>query len=159
MEATGSTWGKRPCDRKAKTMTDPTAIQASGRRAANVTLWCLQVVTAAVFVFAAVPKVTADPQAVAGFDAMGLGNTGMYLIGTAELAGAVGLLIPVLCGLAALALVGLMIGAVIITVLLFGVGPLVALPAGVLVLVAIIAWGRRRRTARLFALAQLSVHQ
>ncbi|MGH3797830.1 MAG: hypothetical protein ACRDSP_23405 [Pseudonocardiaceae bacterium] len=34
--------------------------------------------TATVFVMAAVPKLTADPQAVAGFTAIGLGQPGMY---------------------------------------------------------------------------------
>jgi uncharacterized membrane protein YphA (DoxX/SURF4 family) len=124
---------------------------AARRRAANVALWALQVVTAAVFVVAAVPKVTAAPQAVEGFNAMGLGVAGMYIIGALELAGAVALLIPRLCGLAGLAFVGLMIGAVVTTLLMFGPG-LLATPVVVLVLSAIIAWGRRRRTAELFSL-------
>ena len=121
-------------------------------RAANVALWVLQVLTAAVFVFAAVPKLTADPMAVAGFTAMGLGTTGMYIIGTLEILGAVALLIPVLCGLAALCQVALMIGAVITTLVFFGAGPLLITPAVVLVVVSVIAWARRRRTADLVAL-------
>lgn len=63
------------------------------------------------------------------------------------------LLIPLLCGLAGLAFVGLMIGAVLTTLLMFGV-ELVAMPTAVLVLVTIIAWGRRRRTAQLIALVR-----
>jgi uncharacterized membrane protein YphA (DoxX/SURF4 family) len=141
-------------------MTDATGIHEAGRRA-NITLWCLQVVTAAVFVYEALPKLTAASQEVANFAATGLGNPGMYLVGAAEVAGAVALLIPMLCGLAALALVGLMIGAVSILLLMFGVGvgSTVVLPAVMLVLVAVIAWGRRRRTAELFALAQRFVHR
>lgn len=141
-------------------MTDATGIHKAGRRA-NITLWCLQVVTAAVFVYEALPKLTAASQEVANFAATGLGNPGMYLVGAAEVAGAVALLIPMLCGLAALALVGLMIGAVSILLLMFGVGvgSTVVLPAVMLVLVAVIAWGRRRRTAELFALAQRFVHR
>src|SRR5215813_12603480 len=80
---------------------------ASRRRVGNVALWSLQVVTAAVFVMAAVPKLTADPQAVAGFTALGLGTSGMYLIGALEIAGAVALLIPRLAGLAGVAFIGL----------------------------------------------------
>lgn len=52
-----------------------------------------------------------------------------------------------------------MVGALITTMLQFGVGPMVAWPAVVLVLVAVIAWGRRGRTAELFALAQRLVHR
>jgi hypothetical protein len=107
------------------------------RRGGHVTLWCLQVLCAGVFVMAAIPKVTADPQAVAGFTALGLGTVGMYVIGVLELAGAVGLLIPRLAGLAGLAFVGLMIGAVLSTLLVLGAN-MVAMPAAVLVLVAII---------------------
>lgn len=122
------------------------------RRWGNVALWVLQVVLAGVFVLAAIPKLTADPQAVDGFTALGLGTVGMYLVGALEIAGAIGLLIPPLAGLAGLGLVGLMIGAVVTTVLMFGADPVVAIPATVLVLVGIVAWGRRRRTAELPAL-------
>lgn len=119
-------------------------------RGVNITLWVLQVVAAATFVFAALPKVTANPQAVAGFAEMGLGTVGMYVIGILEIAGAIGLLIPRLSGLAGLAFIGLMVGAVLTTLLLSGASA-VAFPAAVLVLVAIIAWGRRRTTATLLS--------
>jgi uncharacterized membrane protein YphA (DoxX/SURF4 family) len=125
----------------------------SPRRGANIALWALQVVTAAVFVMAALPKVTADPQAVAGFAAMGFGTVGMYIIGTLEIAGAIALLTPRLAGPAGLAFIGLMVGAVITTLLMFGPS-LVAMPAAVLVAVAIIAYGRRGQTAQLVALTR-----
>ena len=92
-------------------------------------MWCLQVVVAGVFVMAAIPKVTADPQAVAGFTALGLGTVGRYIIGALELAGAIALLIPPLAGLAGLAFVALMIGAVLSALLVFGAS-LVAMPLG-----------------------------
>jgi uncharacterized membrane protein YphA (DoxX/SURF4 family) len=122
-----------------------------GRRT-NIALWVLQALTAAVFVFAAIPKITADPMAVAGFEAMGLGAAGMFTIGVLELLGAVALLVPILCGLAALCQVALMIGAVLTTWVFFGAGPLLILPAVVLVVVAVLAWARRDRTVALFAL-------
>jgi uncharacterized membrane protein YphA (DoxX/SURF4 family) len=128
-----------------------TADPAAQRRGVNITLWGLQVVTAAVFVMAAISKVSADPQAVAGFNAMGLGVAGMYIIGTLEITGAIALLIPLLSGLAGFAFVGLMIGAVFTTLVMFG-PQLVVFPAAVLVLAAIIAWGRRRSVPRLIAL-------
>jgi len=121
---------------------------AERRRAANVALWVLQALLAATYVFAALPKLTANPQAVAGFQAMGLGTTGMYIIGALELAGAIALLIPRLCGLAGTCFVALMVGAVIATVLTSGPG-LAVFPAVVLVLVAVVAWNRRQRTADL----------
>lgn len=65
-------------------------------------------------------------------------------LGTAEV---------VLAGVSALALVALMIGAVVLTAVFASVA-LAAIPATVLVLVAIVAWGRRRSTAELIALVR-----
>ena len=119
-------------------------------RAANAGLWTLQVILAAVYAFSAFGKLTADPQNVAGFEAMGLGTTGMYVIGALELAGAIAMFVPRLTGLAALCFVALMIGAVTLTWAMGG-GALVAIPATVLVLAALVAWGRRDSTRRLVA--------
>jgi uncharacterized membrane protein YphA (DoxX/SURF4 family) len=119
-------------------------------RAANVGLWTLQVLLAAVYAFSAFGKLTAEAQNVAGFEAMGLGNTGMYVIGALELAGAIAMFVPRLTGLAALCFVALMTGAVILTAMTGG-GALVAIPATVGVLAAVVAWGRRDSTRRLVA--------
>jgi uncharacterized membrane protein YphA (DoxX/SURF4 family) len=127
-----------------------TSTTTTTSRAANVGLWTLQVLLAAVYAFSAFGKLTAEAQNVAGFEAMGLGNTGMYIIGALELAGAIAMFIPVLTGLAATCFVALMIGAVIMTWSVGG-GVLVAIPATVLVLAAILAWGRRDSTRRLVA--------
>ena len=117
-------------------------------RAANVGLWTLQVLLAAVYAFSAFGKLSAEAQNVAGFQAMGLGNTGMYIIGSLELAGAIAMFIPRLTGLAATCFVALMIGAVTMT-LAVGGGALAVIPATVLVLAAVVAWGRRDSTRRL----------
>lgn len=122
-------------------------------RKVNVTLWVLQALAAAMFVIASLPKLAADPQAVSGFADIGFGTTGMYIIGALELLGAVALLIPRLCGLAGLAFIGLMTGAVIVTVSTLGVA-MAVMPAVVLVVVAVIAWGRRHRTAALVDLVR-----
>lgn len=127
------------------TATTPTR---SRSRAASAGLWVLQVLLAAVYAFSAFGKLTADPQNVAGFAAMGLGNTGMYIIGALELAGAIAMFIPVLTGLAATCFVALMVGAVIMTWAIGG-GALVAIPATVGVVAAVVAWGRRDSTRRL----------
>ncbi|GAA4677542.1 hypothetical protein GCM10023215_07830 [Pseudonocardia yuanmonensis] len=132
-------------------MTEITATTtATKSRAANVGLWTLQVLLAAVYAFSAFGKLTADAQNVAGFEAMGLGTTGMYLIGALELAGAIAMFVPRLTGLAALCFVALMIGAVTITWIAVG-GALVVIPATVGVLAAVVAWGRRDSTRRLLA--------
>lgn len=128
------------------------ATPTTRRRAANVALWVLQVLTAAMFVMGAVAKLTSEPQSVAGFNEMGLGDGGRYVIGVLELAGAVALLIPILCGLAGVAFVALMVGAVTLTAIYDA--DMVAVPAVVLVLVAVIAWARRDRTARLVTLVR-----
>jgi uncharacterized membrane protein YphA (DoxX/SURF4 family) len=128
-----------------------TSTTASGTsRAANAGLWALQVLLAAVYAFSAFGKLTADAQNVAGFEAMGLGTTGMYVIGALELAGAIAMFVPRLTGPAALCFVALMIGAVTITWAIGG-GVLVAIPAAVGVLAAVVAWGRRDSTRRLIA--------
>ncbi|MDT7582106.1 MAG: hypothetical protein QOK35_3370 [Pseudonocardiales bacterium] len=129
-------------------MTAITAPTPTTSRAANIGLWTLQVLLAVVYAFSAFGKLTAEAQNVAGFAAMGLGNAGMYTIGVLELAGAIAMFIPRLTGLAALCFVALMTGAVILTWLIGG-GALVAIPATVLVVAAIVAWGRRDSTRRL----------
>lgn len=129
--------------------TSPVTRPATGRTA-SVALWTLQVLLAAVYLFSAYGKLSADPLNVAGFEAMGLGVVGMYVIGALELAGAVGLLVPRLMGLAATCFVALMIGAVVATVAV-GAGAMVVIPLVVGVLVAVVAWGRRENTAALVA--------
>jgi uncharacterized membrane protein YphA (DoxX/SURF4 family) len=131
-------------------MTATIAPNPTTARIANVGLWTLQVLLAAVYGFSAFGKLTADAQNVAGFEAMGLGTTGMYIIGALELAGAIAMFVPRLTGLAATCFVALMIGAVIIT-LAIGGGALAAIPATVGVLAAVVAWGRRDSTRRLVA--------
>lgn len=123
---------------------------ATTARAASVGLWALQVLLAAVYGLSAYGKLTAEAQTAAGFEAMGLGNIGMYVIGALELAGAIAMFVPRLTGLAALCFVALMTGAVIIT-LAIGGGALVAIPATVGVVAAVVAWGRRDGTRRLVA--------
>jgi uncharacterized membrane protein YphA (DoxX/SURF4 family) len=131
-------------------MTTSTAQAPTTSRRADVGLWVLQVLLAAVYALSAFGKLTAEAQNVAGFEAMGLGTTGMYIIGALELAGAIAMFIPILTGLAALCFVALMIGAVIITWAIGG-GALVLIPATVGVVAAVVAWGRRDSTRRLVA--------
>jgi uncharacterized membrane protein YphA (DoxX/SURF4 family) len=131
------------------TIATPTATRTTSRTTGAV-LWTLQVLLAVVYAFSAFGKLTADAQNVAGFEAMGLGMPGMYVIGALELAGAIAMFVPALTGLAATCFVALMVGAVISTWAIGG-GALVAIPATVLVVAAVVAWGRRDSTRRLVA--------
>lgn len=131
------------------TVTNATASKSSAKgRAGHVSLWVLQVLGAAMFAFTGVLKVTGDPATVAGFEAMGLGVAGMYIVGVLEIAAAVGLLLPGVAGFAGLCLVALMVGATIATIATMGLSPLVALPAATLIVVTVIAWGRRHTTVK-----------
>lgn len=121
-------------------------------RAANIALWATQVVAAIAFLMAAAMKLTGAAPAMAAFDAIGLGDWFRYLMAVLEIAGAVALLIPVLSGLAGLAFVGLMVGAIATHLFVIGEGaaPLVVY----VVLAAVIAWGRRNRTAELVSVVR-----
>lgn len=136
----------------SETVTDTTEAsvkKAGGKgRAGNIGLWVLQVLGAAIFVFAGYAKLKGDTQQVEGFQAMGLGVAGMYIVGVLEIAGAVGLLLPGVAGFAGLCLIALMVGATIATVGMMGFTPLLAVPVVTLIVAAVIAWGRRATTPR-----------
>lgn len=131
-------------------MTAVTATRPATARAAHVGLWALQVLLGALYALSAVSKFAADATTITVFEAMGLGATGMYVIGALEVAGAIAMFVPRFTGLAAACFVALMVGAVILT-LAIGGGAAVALPAGVGVLAAVVAWGRRESTRGLVA--------
>jgi uncharacterized membrane protein YphA (DoxX/SURF4 family) len=77
-----------------------------------VAVWVISVLLAALFVFAGVPKVTNAQQAVDGFRAWGFSDGFRLLIGAAEIAGGIALLIPALATWSALGLTVIMVGAV-----------------------------------------------
>ncbi len=82
----------------------------------NAMLWAAQILLAAFFLFAALPKLAGQHTAVMMFSQIGAGQWLRYLAGTAELAGAIGLLVPRLAALAAAGLAADMAGASIINV-------------------------------------------
>ena len=112
---------------------------APAARAANVALWVLQAVLAFQFAGGGLLKLTGSPELVDLFATIGAGQWLRYLVGALEVAGAVGLLVPRLSGLAALGLAALMVGATV-TNLIIGERPW--LPVGLLLVSAVIAWGR-----------------
>ena len=129
--------------------------EARPRRRISTLLWAAQILLAAFFVLgAAAPKLTGSHQAVQEFGLIGAGQWFRYLVGTVELAGAIGLLTPWLAGLAAAGLAADMVGATIInaTVLrntTFGVN--VWLTAILCAVFALVAYGRRQQIKRLAA--------
>ena len=120
-------------------------------RRRTVILWTLQVLLALMFIVAsAAPKFAGDAYAVQIFEQIGAGQWFRYVVGALELAGGVGLLVPRLAGLAALGLVGLMIGAGYTQVVVLQNPVFVITPIILGVLAAVVAWGRRDSIARLF---------
>ena len=118
------------------------------RRGLHTALWAIQILLAVFFVLAALPKLAGRHAAVESFAKIGLGQWFRYFIAACELAGAIGLIIPRLSGVAATALVGLMIGATITN--LFVTSPATAPLTIMLGLVFVfIAWQRRAETKAL----------
>jgi putative oxidoreductase len=126
-----------------------TSSQAGRGRGKNIALWVLQAATAAAMLGVGAATVAGAAQPVQMFHEIGLGDWFRYLTGVLQLAGAVGLLIPRLCGLAGLAFVGMWLVAIGTHLFAIGGSPV---PAVIFfILTALIAWGRRERTADLFS--------
>jgi uncharacterized membrane protein len=112
-------------------------------------LWVLQIILALQFVMAGLAKLFGDQAMVEMFATIGIGQWFRYVVGTLEVVGAVGVLVPRVSGLAALGLVCLMAGAVLTNLFILGASPL--LPIGLLVIGALVAWGRWPQTRSLVA--------
>ncbi|MGE5814926.1 MAG: DoxX family protein [Acidobacteriota bacterium] len=118
----------------------------------NLVLWAVQVLLAALFVFAGGMKLVLPIEAMTG--AIALPGALLRFVGLAELAGGLGLLLPGMTGirreltpLAAVGLVIIMTGATVITVL-SGSIPGALFPLVVGVLCGSIAHGRASWTRR-----------
>ncbi|MFJ5777195.1 DoxX family protein [Streptomyces sp. NPDC093094] len=131
------------------------AESAGGRgRRARTALRGLQIVLALFFgIASALPKLIGHSTAAEIFDEIGWGSVGMYGVGVLELAGAIGLLVPVLQSVAALGLGGLMAGAFFFQMTVFD-GENAATPLILVVPLALIAWARRDRNAQLLRLVR-----
>ena len=123
--------------------------QAPVAHPVNVALWVLQALLAFQFAGGGLAKLAGSPELVDLFASIGAGQWLRYLVGALEVAGAVGLLVPRLSGLAALGLAALMVGATVTNLFVIGERPW--LPVGLLLVSAVIAWGRRSRTRALAA--------
>jgi putative oxidoreductase len=121
---------------------------ASRRRALGIALWALQALLAIMFAMAGLSKVFGDEAMVEMFATIGAGQWFRYAVGALEIAGAVGVLIPRISGLAALGLVCLMAGAALTNVFVLGTSPW--LPIALLVVSGMVAWSRWPRIITLF---------
>jgi uncharacterized membrane protein YphA (DoxX/SURF4 family) len=113
-----------------------------------VLLWAAQILLAAFFVNVAVTKLTGSPQAVQEFGQIGAGQWMRYLVGTTELAGAIGLLTPWLAGLAAAGLAAEMAGATIVNATVLhntAYGPNVWMTLVLCAVFVLLAYARRQQ--------------
>jgi putative oxidoreductase len=82
----------------------------------HTALWTVRILLSVVFASAAIPKLADAHTAVHLFAQIGAGQWLRYLVGAAELAGAIGLLVPPMAPLAAAGLAADMAGASIVNV-------------------------------------------
>ena len=115
--------------------------------APTIALWALQAVLALMFTMAGLAKVGGDAAMVEMFANIGIGQWFRYVVGALEIAGAVGVLVPRLSGLAALGLACLMAGATLTNLFVLGASPL--LPVVLLLVSVLVARGRRARAETL----------
>jgi uncharacterized membrane protein YphA (DoxX/SURF4 family) len=124
---------------------------ARPRRLTSTLLWAAQIVLAVAFVFFGLAKLTGQVQEFAD---IGAGQWLRYVAGTAELAGAIGLLTPWLAGLAAAGLAADMAGATIINATVLHnttYASLVWLTAPLCAAFAFLAYARRQQIKALAA--------
>jgi putative oxidoreductase len=112
------------------------------RRATRVMIWTLQLVSAALFLFAGTLKLSGAPMMVQTFGTIGLGQWFRYFTGALEVISAVLLLVPSLARFGALALAVTMVGAILAHVFVIGGSP--AVPIALLAATTAIAWDRSR---------------
>lgn len=109
-------------------------------RGTNVALWIVSGLLALLYVGASLPKLLGLEQVVADFERFGYSDGFRLFIGAAELAGAIGLLIPRLATWAASGLAIIMAGAVYTHL---SVNESFAVPAVILLLLIGVALARR----------------
>jgi putative oxidoreductase len=107
-------------------------------------VWTLQILSAAMFLFAGAHKLAGGEDMVQAFATIGIGQWFRYVTGILEITGALALLVPSLAFYGATALLVTMIGAV--TTHLFIIGGNPAPAAMLLVVNGIIAWARGSRS-------------
>jgi uncharacterized membrane protein YphA (DoxX/SURF4 family) len=121
--------------------THTTSNEARPGKALTIGLWVVQLGLAAMFLMAGGSKLAGAPAMVGLFDAIGIGQWFRYLTGSLEVAGAVLLLVPAVCGLGAALLVPVMLGAITTHLVVLHNSP--SMPLALLLGLVFVAWGRR----------------
>jgi putative oxidoreductase len=119
----------------------------------RISFLVLQVLLAGVLLNAGIGKYAGEAGPVETFEQVGLGQWFRYLIGTIEITSGVGLLIPPIAGLAALAACSVLIGAVAMEAFVLTDGNPIT-PAVLVGLLAVVAWHHRARTMTLLRRAR-----
>jgi putative oxidoreductase len=109
-------------------------------RLVMIITWILQILAAAAFLSAGVPKLLGNPMMVDMFNAIGVGQWFRYVTGGIEVGSAFLLLLPGRAVFGAILLICTMVGAILTHFLVLHTPP--TGPVVLLILVAIIAWLR-----------------
>ena len=120
--------------------------EARPRRRTSTLLWAAQILLGALFISLGLAKLKGGQ--VQEFDLIGAGQWLRYFVGTAELAGAIGLLTPWLAGLAGAGLAADMAGATIINATVLHnttFGSLVWMTLVLCAACVLLAYGRRQQ--------------
>ena len=112
-------------------------------RPALIVLWVVQVALAAMFLMAGGSKLAGAPAMVSLFDVIGVGQWFRYVTGIIEVVAAIALLVPSAAAFGALLLMPTMAGAIIVSVFIAHISPVV--PFLLLVAAAAVVWARRRQ--------------
>ncbi len=109
-------------------------------KALHITLWIVQMLTAAVLVLAGGTKLAGADMQIALFEQIGLGQWFRYVTGGLEVLGAILLLVPTTAAMGAALLAPTMVGAMVTHLFIIGGSPV---PALVLLLMTVaVAWYR-----------------
>ena len=113
----------------------------------SIAAWALAVVLALLFAYVGGAKLNSNPGMVQEFAQIGFGQWFRYVVGTLEVGGAIGVLIPKVRFWGALLIATIMIGATVTNLSILHIPPLAGLTAALLVLALALAWLRRPRSA------------
>ncbi|CAN5353966.1 hypothetical protein BH20ACI2_BH20ACI2_24760 [soil metagenome] len=107
----------------------------------SIASWIIQVLIAGLFLMMGSQKLMGEAEMTANFVKWGMPGFMLYVIGTLEVLGAIGLFIPRLAGIAATGLILLMVGA-LFTHLIHGEYGMALMPVAVMAMLAVVAYLR-----------------
>ena len=131
------------------TQNQPVVSDHRARRiAGTIGVFILRLALAGTFANAGIMKLTLNEQTVAGFSELG-GVPMAIFVGLLEVAGAIGLMVPILSGFASIGLTALLVIITAITAAEFGASIMLVVPVACLVVAAALVALRWKQTVRL----------